>query len=262
MSRNQIWKDYIAVGTDASPLSFGGNGTLYYDKKHALLKGAEKPGETVDREYFEEAVKEVKTAAALAAKELIADFRKRFPSGTILDAFAVLQPHFWRKADYSTDEAKEKFLKGAKKKFDKLLSFYGKEIKLGKDTVKPLVDKHTATAQWSTFQNVMENTRDEIYEGQESAEFWSDQLNHELLMETIIAISVLVQLMLLIPMGSIENERCFSLMNLLKSDLRNRLGEDHLNCCVRVKRCCSGLNDFPLNEALSHWNEMVGRRQI
>ena len=36
MFRNQIWKDYIAVGTDASPLSFGGNGTLYYDKKHAL----------------------------------------------------------------------------------------------------------------------------------------------------------------------------------------------------------------------------------
>ena len=68
--------------------------------------------------------------------------------------------------------------------------------------------------------------------------------------------------MLLIPVGSVENERCFSLMNLLKSDLRNRLGEDHLNCCVRVKRCRFGLNDFPFNEALSQWNDMVERRQI
>lgn len=56
-------------------------------------------------------------------------------------------------------------------------------------------------------------------------QFWSDQLNHELRMETISALSVLVQLMLLISVGNAENKRCFSLMNLLKSDLRSRLGK-------------------------------------
>ena len=33
--------------------------------------------------------------------------------------------------------------------------------------------------------------------------------------------------------GSVEEERTFSAMNYIKSDIRNRLQEKHLNCTVR-----------------------------
>jgi hypothetical protein len=44
----------------------------------------------------------------------------------------------------------------------------------------------------------------------------------------------LARLLMAFPIGSVENERPFSLMNLVHTTLRNRLDETHLNCCVRV----------------------------
>eukprot|EP00884_Botryococcus_braunii_P005034 jgi/Botrbrau1/14531/Bobra.0235s0003.1 len=44
----------------------------------------------------------------------------------------------------------------------------------------------------------------------------------------------LTVIMLIITVSSVQAERLFSCMNFLKNDRRNRLGENHLNDCVRL----------------------------
>lgn len=156
--------------------------------------------------------------------------------------------------------ARKAFDRDAKRKFDKLLDIYAEPKLTGNVSHEPLVDRADATAQWANFCNVMENCKEDAYKRLRAGEFWATQLTHELLVQTFSAVAILVQIMLLIPIGSVENERCFSLMNLLKNELRNRLDENHLNCAVRVKRCRFGLSTFPVDAALSHWNQQDQRR--
>ena len=61
-----------------------------------------------------------------------------------------------------------------------------------------------------------------------------------------------------------EEERTFSAMNQIKSLIRNRLQEDHLNCIVRpfVMRQFFPAADFPFNQAFKHWAEQCHRRTV
>lgn len=97
-----------------------------------------------------------------------------------------------------------------------------------------------------------------------SGAFWATQLRNYVLSSAISAFALLVhaQIMLLIPVGSVENERSFSDVNLLKSSIRNRLDEQHLNACHRVRRCRFGLGDFPYREAVTSWREKCTRRNV
>ena len=47
------------------------------------------------------------------------------------------------------------------------------------------------------------------------------------------------------PIGSIKNERRFSLMNLIHTELRNRLLPDHLNTCVNIAASMHTWQTFP-----------------
>lgn len=44
----------------------------------------------------------------------------------------------------------------------------------------------------------------------------------------------MAKIVLVFPVGSVENERIFSTMNIVKDELRNCLGENHLNVCSHV----------------------------
>lgn len=121
---------------------------------------------------------------------------------------------------------------------------------------------YEAKAQWADFQGVTAHTKHAPYIIQSTPDFWADQLNHPLLVNTISAFAVLVQIMLLNPVGSVENERSFSAMNHLKNDQRKRLDECHTNCCARIKRCRLEINGlaFPFYMALQTWKNECDRR--
>ena len=68
--------------------------------------------------------------------------------------------------------------------------------------------------------------------------------------------------MLLIPTGSVENERSFSDVTLLKSKIRNRMEEEHLNACHRVRRCRFTMGDFPYNAVIASWLSKGDRRMV
>lgn len=69
----------------------------------------------------------------------------------------------------------------------------------------------------------------------------------------------LTSLVLTVPLGSVENERRFSAMNLTKTELRNRLQTEHLNVAMRI----SGYLDveaFPYRVAFDVWRDAKPRR--
>jgi hypothetical protein len=62
------------------------------------------------------------------------------------------------------------------------------------------------------------------------------------------------------PITSVENERQFSLMNLVKNKFRNRMGEKLLNAICRIKRCSYTVENFPFGEAQKNWARQKSRR--
>jgi hypothetical protein len=72
----------------------------------------------------------------------------------------------------------------------------------------------------------------------------------------------LAQIMLVSPATSVDNERQFSLMKLLKSPIRNRMGPEMLNSLCRIKRSGITVQEFPYKECLEEWLKRKNRRMV
>ena len=70
--------------------------------------------------------------------------------------------------------------------------------------------------------------------------------------ESISEVCKWAEIMLVIPIGPVQNERAFCQMNLILNDLRSNVGECHLNACIRAK--CAKFN---LKPACSRYSERV-----
>lgn len=116
----------------------------------------------IDEKNLDEGLKKLKYFAARAAEALIADFERRFPFNGLLNAFAILLPHYWRAAPDS-EEGQEAFLIDANKKLKVLLEVYAKPVKFGRKDVPALVEEFQVKAQWADFQGVMAHTKQEPY---------------------------------------------------------------------------------------------------
>jgi hypothetical protein len=64
------------------------------------------------------------------------------------------------------------------------------------------------------------------------------------------------------PLTSVENERQFSFMKLVKSQTRNRLGESLLNALSRIKRSKYTVRSFPYEKAIKVWQKQKKRRGV
>ena len=72
-----------------------------------------------------------------------------------------------------------------------------------------------------------------------------------------VEVNSLVSIIRLIPMGSAECERMFSLMNRLKTDLRNRMKTGRLNQLMTVNRLAPSVEDVTeqqLDEWIDFWD--------
>jgi hypothetical protein len=68
-------------------------------------------------------------------------------------------------------------------------------------------------------------------------EFWASVLGEaeSSFSEDCPNVAKLVQFLLVMPHGSVENERAFSLLNYVKSDGRSLLSQAHLNAQARLR---------------------------
>ena len=120
-----------------------------------------------------------------------------------------------------------------------------------------MVDPYKLEAQQDDFRLVMEGRQDE-----ETKASWMSILADRYLREEISEFCKLANIMLCIPIGSVQNERCFSQMNLIKSDLRNRLGHQHLNAAMRIRRSKYTLESFPVHRAVQKFLQIKERRGV
>ena len=71
-----------------------------------------------------------------------------------------------------------------------------------------------------------------------------------------------LQVLLVLPMTSVENERHFSLMAFIKNNKRNRMLEPHLNICTRLFTCKHTFKTLPTEECLRQWLDPDGTQRV
>ena len=63
-----------------------------------------------------------------------------------------------------------------------------------------------------------------------------------------------------LTVGSVDCERVFSTMNLIKTDLRNRMGIGSLSSLLRVSRDGCPMEEYDPKPAVSEWSKKKVRR--
>jgi len=66
-------------------------------------------------------------------------------------------------------------------------------------------------------------------------------------------ILLLMDLVFALPPTSVENERAFSQLKLLKTDIRHRLGQGRLDCLLQIRLNGSDIEEFNPDPAIDHW---------
>ncbi|OAE20455.1 hypothetical protein AXG93_4698s1050 [Marchantia polymorpha subsp. ruderalis] len=146
----------------------------------------------------------------------------------VLEAFAVLQRTYWLKKPSDEDIGI---------KLNILYNRSGKIIKLANEIeVLALVDRIEVELLENSFKALMQNAVEEGSHRGTIQSFWKSILENDILSNTLSAFCKLAAIMLVIPIGFVENKRVFSAMNYIKDEKRNRLRSKHLNVYIRVKR--------------------------
>lgn len=262
-----MWKDFVELiddedGSKLSPLCWNDDDTLQFDTNakeddvpmHDItntftMSGAGANQHTkitmVTESCFHAAQGRAKKLATNTAKLLVADIKRRFPRVEVLEAFVVLKPAYWLKKSYDEDIGI---------KLNILYNRCGKTIKLlNEKEVTTLVGRTKVELQVDSFKALMQNVVEEGSHRGTTQSFWKGILGNDILWDILGAFCKLASIMLVIPIGYVENEHVLSAMNYIKDKKRNRLGPKHLNLCVRVKLSSYTVHSFPYLVALAKW---------
>ena len=91
---------------------------------------------------------------------------------------------------------------------------------------------------------------------QSSQQLALEFLNKDACTQIFPTISKLLVHALVLPMSTTDCERCFSAMNCTKTDYRNRMHTETLDCLLRVKIEGPPLQDFNFREAIARWSRV------
>lgn len=211
-----------------------------------------------DEVTFQLLIQRLKSETTSAAKAVVEDLKVRFPCDDqgFLEAFAIFQPRYWLRMAGEELSVVEEDVKG---KLEILKHRYTSQIMLptGKMATPP-INADMLSEQFDNFMTYMPGS----VTMEKTGTFWVYIFAHPMAKNRISEYMKLAQIMLLIIVGSVENERTFSCMNFTKSAARNRLDAEHLNVCIRADKCRWGIEDFPYKLALGVWLDRVKRRGV
>jgi hypothetical protein len=191
---------------------------------------------------------EVQDIVTSVAENVVHNLASRIKTDDLMSAFQVLQPSFFQR---HVDDDSSSFRSLAMSKVDLLASIYGEAANTADgSTVPALVDPLSLQAEFDSFFTRMESA---AKHGQGTKEAWKNIFTSPAVSKHMKNYCVLARIMLCMPVTSVENERQFSLMNLLKDEKRNRLGSRVLNCLTRIKRSPYQVKTFPYEALLKEW---------
>ena len=122
----------------------------------------------------------------------------------------------------------------------------------------PGIDGDETKAEWRFFRKVLFKEYSNI-----SMDKVISNLTNDAIGAAFPNLVTLASLAILLPVTTATVERSFSDMNLIKTRLRNRLGEESLDRTMRI--CIEDpdtLNDDELKDIVTHWKEQKPRRLI
>lgn len=76
-----------------------------------------------------------------------------------------------------------------------------------------------------------------------------------------LSIAVAAEILLVSPFSTVDCERGFSMMNLIKTDIRNKLALSNL-ILMRISLLKSDMNNFNFEEAFNKWPAVLKSRRI
>jgi hypothetical protein len=205
-----------------------------------------------DMAQFNNAKARVKAEMKSLAGKLLDDFEERFPPNSLMAAMGIIHPAFW--GTKPTDEVINRHIAV-------LHEQYGLDRKCSDGTVvTALIDFEKVEEELWFFKSYMRRHHN-MYMFTHALWVAVDAApNCRIRMPEIIELSRLIQC---IPVGSVQNERRFSSMNLIRSKLRNRLLEPHLNVCMRISAATKNkktFKDFDYKAALKRWQTSASKR--
>ncbi len=216
----------------------------------------------------------VKVAVTEAATAVVADLHHRFPPADLINALSTVQPRYWfENKGRSREDMQievERHLGVLAKQFGHL----GHTPSVG--IVPPLLDHQRLQEQRDEFVDVMQgrvgifNLSSDL---PSAPSFWRQVCRSnnsggtsvggmEALPVLAMRVSEFIKVakvFFAFPIGSIENERRFSRMNLIHDAVRNRLLADHLNDCVRIASSNHTPTTFNVAAVHRRWYRRVDR---
>lgn len=194
---------------------------------------------------------EVQAAATNVAVKVLSSMESRIRKDDVLDAFHVLQTPFFKNHLDAPQGELESLKESARRKVNVLAEMYGSAATTADGSeVPPLVDPTDLLLQFDSFFSRMESA---AKHGQSTRDAWKGIFTSPAVSKHMQAYCVLAKIMLCTPVTSVENERQFSLMKLLKDERRNRMGPELLNCLSRVKRSPYSVTTFPYQAWMKEW---------
>lgn len=187
-------------------------------------------------------------------QSVIDDISKRLKSSDVYSCFSLFDPHL-------LPENEEDLSSYGMSKLQTLIEFYGKKQSVtfeGETNVStPDIDGDEANAEWKFFRRVLYKEFKKL----SMDEVFGNLLTNETIKAAFPNLVRLASLAITLPVTTASVERSFSDMKLIKTRLRNRLGEQSLDQTMRI--CIEGpdtLSDADLVEIITHWKEQKPRR--
>jgi hypothetical protein len=196
------------------------------------------------------------TARALLVKEEVSaastqtqiDLTSRFPSKLLCKALSIVHIKFWEghSKETATRLVLEKYLPAIKNQ-------YCEEVVLDDGTkLPPMLDWEALQEQSSEFLRLLPAR---AKQATSTSELWRGLASYHSIACLILKFIKLARLYLSIPIGSVDNERRFSRMNLVKTPVRNRLSTVHLDTCMLVSCSHFTPHTYPYKAAHEIWSE-------
>ena len=187
-------------------------------------------------------------------QSVIERISKRLKSSDVYSCFSLFDPHL-------LPENEDDLSRYGMSKLQTLIEFYGREQRVtfeGETNVStPDVKEDNAKAEWEFFRRVLYKEFKEL----SMTELYGKLLTDDTIKAAFPNIVSLASLAITLPVTTATVERSFSDMKLIKTRLRNRLGEESLDQAMRI--CIEGpdtLSDADMVEIITHWKEQKPRR--
>lgn len=215
---------------------------LTHEQK-SVRQGRVTTGNVKSKQQLAAVVKSVQGCVTQLASNAIAALKSRFPPSNILQALSIIQPEYYR------DE------KLSRKDFDvgvsTLCDLYGAVRVTGADAEHaPLINAEKLTFESTFMWDYMNSNK---FAGLTAEMLWRRIDNDSALASRLSQFQIVAHIVMSLPASSVECERAFSLMSLIKDARRNRLQDAHLNACMRLGRSRFNLLSFPYDSAYQLW---------